>query len=622
MKLGALDVDDFRLGGQEVDAVYLGDELVWSGGIDYGFVEFETAGEDTFVVPEGVSRIRVTVVGAGGAGLAAPSNAAGWWGGGSAGAVAVFNMDVSAGQNIPLSIGAGAPANDVASNTQYEHGEPTTFGDVFLSGGYSGVYLIGADTNVFYKGYGKIMSNLAGSFVDGNSNGDNPFVLGGQASIQDGQDGELGSSTVATNEGVRGGGSGAFLSSATNGQGAKGGDGYIKVEWGFDDDGSIGLFEAGIYTVDIPAGREEIAVLAVGAGGGGGSSQYTSTGMGGYAGERFFGNINVSGRTSIDVTVGVGGAGGDGTNQMVDGEDGTDTIIHQLTLAGGVGGKVNEDIGYQGRGDSNSFAGLTLYDGILDGISGSGGEAGLASGMRGVSVSGITFVNDSCMGTGGSGAGGNASAGRKVGGKGGDGAVIIYPNHKLVSTEFTDAGSGEFTVPDGVNELILCMCGAGGGGAGGGITTFSNAWGGFAGETITIRIAVTEGQVIPYTIGAGGAGGVAPSDADGESGEDGGSTSFGDITVNGGNGATVFSSSDAYNAQGEEVNTCYGVAYDAELVTGWTRGGQGCFGDGGEAAPNASGVTDGDKGSGGAGGRPSATAGGDGVIKISWLERI
>lgn len=61
--------------------------------------------------------------------------------------------------------------------------------------------------------------------------------------------------------------------------------------------------------------------------------------------------------------------------------------------------------------------------------------------------------------------------------------------------------SGTFTVPIGVTELIVCMCGGGGGGSG----YYSGAGGGGAGA-IGFTIPVTPGSNMGVTIGAGGIG--------------------------------------------------------------------------------------------------------------------
>lgn len=89
--------------------------------------------------------------------------------------------------------------------------------------------------------------------------------------------------------------------------------------------------------------------------------------------------------------------------------------------------------------------------------------------------------------------------------------------------------SGNYTVPAGVNRIVAVLFGGGGGGSG----TWENAGqpGGLGG-CVAGWVNVTPGQVIPFTIGAGGAGG-----AEKQSGGNGGQSTFGGLTANGGSGA-------------------------------------------------------------------------------------
>ncbi|MCK3719950.1 hypothetical protein M8674_07500 [Escherichia coli] len=103
----------------------------------------------------------------------------------------------------------------------------------------------------------------------------------------------------------------------------------------------------------------------------------------------------------------------------------------------------------------------------------------------------------------------------------------------------TLTSSGNFTVPEGVTELWISGCA---GGAGGGSQTTSNvtvagSGGGSSGGFVQrFKLAVTPGQVIPYTIGAAGTGGAAG----GGIGGDGGNTTFGSyLTLLGGKGGAV-----------------------------------------------------------------------------------
>jgi len=89
-------------------------------------------------------------------------------------------------------------------------------------------------------------------------------------------------------------------------------------------------------------------------------------------------------------------------------------------------------------------------------------------------------------------------------------------------------GSGNFTVPCGVTSLTVEIWG--GGGAGGAADNNPNGGsGGGAGGYSTAILAVTPGNNIAYTVGAGGTGGS-------NNGNPGAATSFGVMLANGGNG--------------------------------------------------------------------------------------
>ncbi|TDV60114.1 glycine-rich domain-containing protein [Pseudomonas sp. LP_7_YM] len=88
--------------------------------------------------------------------------------------------------------------------------------------------------------------------------------------------------------------------------------------------------------------------------------------------------------------------------------------------------------------------------------------------------------------------------------------------------------SGSFPVPEGVTEIWVSGC-AGGGGGGASLATNSSSFvtggsGGGAGLfVIRVRIPVMPGQVIPYTIGAGGIGATPAAN----NASDGGATTLG-----------------------------------------------------------------------------------------------
>lgn len=134
--------------------------------------------------------------------------------------------------------------------------------------------------------------------------------------------------------------------------------------------------------------------------------------------------------------------------------------------------------------------------------------------------------------------------------------VTVYRNAALPPDPDPIAGrtvnftsSGSFVVPDDVYTIYVSGCGGGGGGGGAGgghldgTTEFYPAGGGGgggggAGQSVQdVVMEVVPGQTIPVTIGSAGAGGAggAPGDKGGH-GVDGGTTSFGTLTLQGGKG--------------------------------------------------------------------------------------
>jgi hypothetical protein len=96
---------------------------------------------------------------------------------------------------------------------------------------------------------------------------------------------------------------------------------------------------------------------------------------------------------------------------------------------------------------------------------------------------------------------------------------------------FMGAGSTEWTLPSNSIITRLLVVGAGGGGGGSGN---NSTGGGGGGDVKHIENPVISGT-IPVTIGAGGQGGKMSDGRPAYEGWDGGASSFGDVTSNGGN---------------------------------------------------------------------------------------
>ncbi|MEE7460697.1 hypothetical protein MFUR16E_04785 [Methylobacterium fujisawaense] len=194
--------------------------------------------------------------------------------------------------------------------------------------------------------------------------------------------------------------------------------------------------------------------------------------------------------------------------------------------------------------------------------------------------------------------------------------------------EFATAGSGTWTVPDGVYWVYATAIGGGAGGSGAttsGPTTTSG--GGGAGETRFGWIPVTPGQVIPYVVGAGGLG-----VAYGQNSGNGGATSIGSlITAMGGNGTGnggVAGGGGGIGGTGGQGSSPGGNGLDGNLFTASAPGGGGggsSRGGGGRASTIPSGtVTNGKAPGSGGGGVYSAQntglggTGADGLVSFQF----
>jgi hypothetical protein len=116
------------------------------------------------------------------------------------------------------------------------------------------------------------------------------------------------------------------------------------------------------------------------------------------------------------------------------------------------------------------------------------------------------------------------------------GASDALPTSTVI---FTTPGTSNFTVPSGIYRLRVEVLGAGGGGGGGSSSSsgFGGSGGG-AGGFAQKLCAVTPGQVIAVTVGAGGVAGISPSTGGGA----GGSSSFGSFcSATGGQGGVTAS---------------------------------------------------------------------------------
>lgn len=334
------------------------------------------------------------------------------------------------------------------------------------------------------------------------------------------------------------------------------------------------------------------AILAEfhGASGGEGAGQEStfSAGRGGASlidtvGTSYFGGQSTSLGTIVPIGgSGYGGIGGAGN--LANSVSGTTSFPNlaepagNTTASGGAGGATNTEPGGSGGGAGANGPG---------GPGGGGGNGGAGNLANGVSGSpGFASPATTGGGGGGGGAGGNAAAGGGIpgnggaGGTGASGKIVIYwftgstgatgaagptgpaggpagPTGQIGPTGPAGAGAvgpvlqqavfnanGAFIVPAGITNVAVEGWGGGGGGGGGlqGTTAQTPASPGGGGGGAAIRksvfLAVTPGQNIPISIGAGGGGG-----SPGNPGGSGLASTFGTLALffggNGGAGAAA-----------------------------------------------------------------------------------
>ncbi len=189
--------------------------------------------------------------------------------------------------------------------------------------------------------------------------------------------------------------------------------------------------------------------------------------------------------------------------------------------------------------------------------------------------------------------------------------------------------SGEFSVPPGVSTIyVTAVAGGGSGGSGGGSSGSGRVGvgggGGGAGQSVIKQaISVNAGTSISITIGQGGAS-VAGGATNGATGNAGGNTIIGSLSLNGGGGGARGTNSPSgsgggvpggtgYPAGGGSMDTTPGSASGVGGGGASSSMGGGGFGGRGTLSNGIAGVSAGGYGAGGGGGGGCYTSGGNGV---------
>jgi len=185
--------------------------------------KFETAGQHTWVVPTDVTHIDVCIVGAGGGGDET--------GGGHAGAERSASYDVTPGESIIFTVGAGGTGKN--GSTPASDGENTSFKTITANGGTAGGFYGKGDAGPNGCGGGGYSDGDQG---DGGYNSDGGMGFGGEASsFGDGGDGSNGASS-GKDGGTGAGGGGAPVSLIVSVAGGNGGDGAVWISYMGDCD--------------------------------------------------------------------------------------------------------------------------------------------------------------------------------------------------------------------------------------------------------------------------------------------------------------------------------------------------------------------------------------------------
>lgn len=197
------------------------------------------------------------------------------------------------------------------------------------------------------------------------------------------------------------------------------------------------------------------------------------------------------------------------------------------------------------------------------------------------------------------------------------------------SQTFTTAGADTFTVPAGISFVYVEAWGGGGGGGGTGAAASAGGGGG-GGEYRSGWVAVTPGDAIAVTVGAGGTGG----NTSGTNGSAGATSSFGALVSCGGGGGGTGSNSGGANGGAGGSGGAGGVTSfeGASGQTSYILGSSAIGGAGGApfglpgafsiaSASGSIGGRDGPSAGSGAGGGANGGAGGDGGdgrVTVQW----
>ena len=183
----------------------------------------------TWIVPNGVTKVRARVVGGGGGGGGC-TLAAGAGGGGSAGGYAEDNITVTPGASMTVTVGAVGTAGPATTGTSGGNGGVSSFGGLTGNGGIGGQLanpnFAGGDGGTGTGGSADAINASGGDGTDGNATYSTSGGLGGASAF--GGAGRAGAGAGRNGKAPGAGAGGCYGSAGTGGVGAAG---IVILEW-------------------------------------------------------------------------------------------------------------------------------------------------------------------------------------------------------------------------------------------------------------------------------------------------------------------------------------------------------------------------------------------------------
>ncbi len=447
---------------------------------------FNSGTNVAWVVPAGVTSIKVETWGAGGRGGSFTTNGTGNRGGGGGGAYASSVINVTSGATYYYTVGTGSNDNSIAGGDSWFSTTSTSSGAIVHAKGGSSASTTastGAAGGSYSASIGQVRNN-GGRGADGSTSGGGgggssagATNLGVNATNQFGAVGPTGNDGIGGNGGASGGnnagsagiapgggGGGAFRSTSGTIAGGNGANGRVIItvlgpQLDITTTSSVQNWVA-------PENVTSIEVEAWGGGGRGGTRTISGTTRGGGGGGYSRGRVSVTPGTTYYINVGLGSvssanAGGDSWFNVSNSAPTTDTYVlakggssvadnnNTYAVTGGLAtlgyGNVVKYNGGNGAlgtasahggggGSSAGYASAGNY--TVSTVSSAGGVAPLGGANGGAGSTNVNTAGSTGVFPGGGGGGVyRTSAGSTAGGNGANGKVTIHTFYNLSITK-------------------------------------------------------------------------------------------------------------------------------------------------------------------------------------------